>query len=193
MAATKTKQAPAGQGQGADGAAPDEGTAAVAPPRPRLQERYRSEIAGALREEFGYANVMQVPGLSKIVVNMGVGEAARDAKLIEGAVRDLSLITGQKPAVARAKKSIAQFKLREGMPIGAHVTLRGARMWEFADRLLTVALPRIRDFRGLSPRQFDGRGNYTFGLNEQTMFREIDPDRVDRQRGMDITFVTTAT
>ena len=164
-----------------------------APAVPRLKERYLSETAPALREEFSYANVMQTPGLSKIVVNMGVGEAARDAKLIEGAVRDLSLITGQKPAVARAKKSIAQFKLREGMPIGAHVTLRGARMWEFADRLLTIALPRIRDFRGLSPRQFDGQGNYTFGLTEQLMFHEIDPDRVDRPRGMDITFVTTAT
>src|SRR5580692_2105768 len=193
MAATKTKQAPASQGQGADGAAPEAGAAAVAPPRPRLQERYFSEIAPALREEFGYANVMQVPGLSKIVVNMGVGEAARDAKLIDGAVRDLSVITGQKPAIARARKSIAQFKLREGMPIGAHVTLRGARMWEFCDRLLTTALPRIRDFRGLSDRQFDGRGNYTFGLTEQLMFHEINPDQVDRQRGMDVTLVTTAT
>ncbi len=160
---------------------------------PRLKERYQRDIAPALREEFSYANVMQVPGLSKIVVNMGVGEAARDAKLIEGALKDLAVITGQKPAVARAKKSIAQFKLREGMPIGAHVTLRGDRMWEFCDRLLSLALPRIRDFRGLSDRQFDGRGNYTFGLNEQLMFHEIDPDQVDRQRGMDVTLVTTAT
>ncbi|MGN6171544.1 MAG: 50S ribosomal protein L5 [Streptosporangiaceae bacterium] len=160
---------------------------------PRLKDLYRSEIAPALREEFGYANVMQVPGLAKIVVNMGVGEAARDAKLIEGAVRDLAIITGQKPAVARARKSIAQFKLREGMPIGAHVTLRGDRMWEFLDRLLTLALPRIRDFRGLNDRQFDGRGNYTFGLTEQLMFHEINPDQVDRQRGMDVTVVTTAT
>jgi large subunit ribosomal protein L5 len=160
---------------------------------PRMKERYRSEILPALREEFGYANVMQVPGLSKIVVNMGVGEAARDAKLIDGAVRDLSVITGQKPAVNRARKSIAQFKLREGMPIGAHVTLRGDRMWEFCDRLLSIALPRIRDFRGLSDRQFDGRGNYTFGLTEQLMFHEINPDQVDRQRGMDVTLVTTAT
>jgi large subunit ribosomal protein L5 len=135
---------------------------------------------------------MQIPGLTKIVVNMGVGEAARDAKLIDGAVRDLGAITGQKPAVARARKSIAQFKLREGMPIGAHVTLRGDRMWEFLDRLLATALPRIRDFRGLNPRQFDGNGNYTFGLTEQVMFHEIDPDKVDRQRGMDITLVTTA-
>ena len=160
---------------------------------PRLKDLYRSEIAPALREEFGYANVMQVPGLAKIVVNMGVGEAARDAKLIEGAVKDLAIITGQKPAVARARKSIAQFKLREGMPIGAHVTLRGDRMWEFLDRLLTLALPRIRDFRGLNDRQFDGRGNYTFGLTEQLMFHEINPDQVDRQRGMDVTVVTTAT
>jgi large subunit ribosomal protein L5 len=160
---------------------------------PRLKERYRSEIVARLRDEFGYANVMQVPGLTKIVVNMGVGEAARDSKLIDGAVRDLATITGQKPQVTRARKSIAQFKLREGMPIGAHVTLRGDRMWEFLDRLLSVALPRIRDFRGLSPRQFDGRGNYTFGLTEQSMFHEIDQDKIDRIRGMDITVVTTAT
>jgi large subunit ribosomal protein L5 len=160
---------------------------------PRLKERYHTEIASALRDQFGYANVMQVPALVKISVNMGVGEAARDAKLIEGAVKDLGIITGQKPAVARATKSIAQFKLREGMPIGAHVTLRGDRMWEFLDRLLTLALPRIRDFRGLSDRQFDGRGNYTFGLTEQLMFHEINPDQVDRQRGMDVTVVTTAT
>jgi large subunit ribosomal protein L5 len=159
---------------------------------PRLKQRYRDEIASALRQEFSIGNVMQIPGLVKIVVNMGVGEAARDSKLIDGAVRDLATITGQKPIVTRARKSIAQFKLREGMPIGAHVTLRGDRMWEFADRLLTLALPRIRDFRGLSPKQFDGQGNYTFGLNEQVMFHEIDQDRIDRVRGMDITFVTTA-
>ena len=167
--------------------------ATEAPPVPRLKQRYRDEIAPALMQEFGYGNVMQIPRLTKIVVNMGVGEAARDAKLIDGAVRDLSTITGQKPAVARAKKSVAQFKLREGMPIGAHVTLRGDRMWEFLDRLLAIALPRIRDFRGLSDRQFDGHGNYTFGLTEQVMFHEINPDKVDRQRGMDITVVTTAT
>ena len=159
---------------------------------PRFKVRYREETVPALREQFGYENVMQVPGLVKIVVNMGVGEAARDSKLIEGAVRDLTAITGQKPSVTRARKSIAQFKLREGMPIGAHVTLRGDRMWEFLDRVLTLALPRIRDFRGLSPRQFDGRGNYTFGLTEQVMFHEIDQDRIDRSRGMDITVVTTA-
>jgi large subunit ribosomal protein L5 len=170
-------------------------TETAAPERvaPRLKEKYRAEIAAALREEFGYPNVMQVPSITKIVVNMGVGEAARDAKLIDGAVKDLAIITGQKPAVARARKSIAQFKLREGMPIGAHVTLRGDRMWEFLDRLLSLALPRIRDFRGLSDRQFDGRGNYTFGLTEQLMFHEINPDQTDRQRGMDVTVVTSAT
>ena len=184
---TDTGPAGAQSGDGAGG-----GAGVEAPPRPRLKERYLSEIAPALREEFSYGNVMRVPGLSKIVVNMGVGEAARDAKLIDGAVRDLSLITGQKPAVSRAKKCVAQFKLREGMPIGAHVTLRGDRMWEFCDRLLSIALPRIRDFRGLSDRQFDGRGNYTFGLTEQLMFHEVDPDQVDRQRGMDVTVVTTA-
>jgi large subunit ribosomal protein L5 len=164
----------------------------TAPAIPRLKERYRTEVVPALLEQFGYANVMQVPTLSKIVVNMGVGEAARDAKLIEGAVRDLTTITGQKLVVTKARKSIAQFKLREGMPIGAHVTIRGDRMWEFLDRTLSLALPRIRDFRGLSPQQFDGRGNYTFGLTEQVVFLEVDPDRIDRVRGMDITVVTTA-
>ena len=160
---------------------------------PRLKTRYREEIKAGLQEQFNYSNVMQIPGVVKVVVNMGVGEAARDAKLIEGAVRDLALITGQKPEVKKARKSIAQFKLREGMPIGAKVTLRNDRMWEFLDRLVTIALPRIRDFRGLSPKQFDGNGNYTFGLNEQSMFHEIDIDRIDRPRGMDITVVTTAT
>ncbi|QJY46476.1 50S ribosomal protein L5 [Pseudonocardia broussonetiae] len=160
---------------------------------PRLKQRYRDEIAPQLREQFEYANVMQIPGVVKVVVNMGVGDAARDAKLIDGALRDLATITGQKPQMRRATKSIAQFKLREGMPIGAKVTLRSDRMWEFLDRLLTIALPRIRDFRGLSATQFDGRGNYTFGLNEQSMFHEIDPDSIDRPRGMDITVVTTAT
>ena len=179
MAATDTKQA---------GGA----TAVAERTVPRLKQRYQSEIHAAMLEEFKYPNIMQVPTLTKIVVNMGVGEAARDAKLIDGAVKDLAIITGQKPAVARARKSIAQFKLREGMPIGAHVTLRGDRMWEFCDRLLSIALPRIRDFRGLSDRQFDGRGNYTFGLTEQLMFHEIIPDQVDRQRGMDVTVVTTA-
>jgi len=167
--------------------------ASSAPTTPRLKAKYREEIAPALREQFGIGNVMQVPGLTKIVVNMGVGEAARDSKLIEGAIKDLTAITGQKPLVNKAKKSIAQFKLREGMPIGAHVTLRGDRMWEFLDRLLSLALPRIRDFRGLNGNQFDGRGNYTFGLTEQVMFHEIDQDRIDRSRGMDITLVTTAT
>ncbi len=161
--------------------------------KPRLKTRYQDEIKPALRDEFGYANTMQVPGVVKVVVNMGVGDAAKDSKLIEGAVRDLEAITGQKPIVTKARKSIAQFKLREGMPIGAHTTLRGDRMWEFLDRLVSIALPRIRDFRGLSPKQFDGLGNYTFGLNEQSMFHEIDQDRIDRVRGMDITVVTTAT
>jgi large subunit ribosomal protein L5 len=158
----------------------------------RLKTRYRNEIAGALKTQFGYKNPMQIPTLVKIVVNMGVGEAARDSKLIEGAVRDLQIITGQKPQVTKSRKSIAQFKLRENMPIGAHVTMRGDRMWEFADRLLSISLPRIRDFRGLSPKQFDGNGNYTFGLTEQVVFPEIEQDKVDRPRGMDITVVTTA-
>ncbi len=164
-----------------------------APTTPRLKGRYREEIRAALQEQYTYANVMQIPGVVKVVVNMGVGEAARDAKLIDGAVRDLALITGQKAEIRKSKTSIAQFKLREGMPIGAKVTLRGDRMWEFLDRLVSVALPRIRDFRGLSGTQFDGNGNYTFGLNEQSMFHEIDIDSIDRPRGMDITVVTTAT
>ena len=160
---------------------------------PRLKQRYRAEIKPALTEQFSYGNAMQVPGVVKVVVNMGVGDAAKDSKLIDGALRDLTAITGQKPQVRKATKSIAQFKLREGMPIGAKVTLRGDRMWEFLDRLVTIALLRIRDFRGLSPKQFDGNGNYTFGLTEQSMFHEIDIDKVDRTRGMDITVVTTAT
>ena len=164
-------------------------TTAVAP---RLKTKYSGEIRESLQSEFNYVNVNQVPGLVKVVVNMGVGDAAKDSKLIEGAIRDLTAITGQKPMVTKARKSIAQFKLREGMPIGAHVTLRGDRMWEFLDRLVTLALPRIRDFRGLSDRQFDGNGNYTFGLTEQSMFHEIDQDKIDRVRGMDITVVTTA-
>jgi large subunit ribosomal protein L5 len=160
--------------------------------QPRLKTKYRTEIAKALTEEHGYTNVHQVPTLVKIVVNMGVGEAARDGKIIDGAIADLTKITGQKPLVTKARKSIAQFKLREGQPIGAHVTLRGDRMWEFLDRLLSLALPRIRDFRGLSDAQFDGNGNYTFGLTEQSVFHEIDQDKIDRVRGMDITVVTTA-
>ncbi|MGJ6980159.1 50S ribosomal protein L5 [Aestuariimicrobium soli] len=159
---------------------------------PRLKKKYRETIAPALHQEFEYPNVMQIPGLTKIVVNMGVGEAARDSKIMDGAIKDLTAITGQKPQVTKARKSIAQFKLREGQPIGCHVTLRGDRMWEFADRLLSLALPRIRDFRGLNSNQFDGQGNFTFGLNEQVMFLEIDQDKIDRTRGMDITFVTTA-
>ncbi len=159
---------------------------------PRLKTRYAAEIKATLTEEFKYANVNQVPRLVKVVVNMGVGDAAKDSKIIDGAVRDLTAITGQKPQVSKARKSIAQFKLREGMPIGCHTTLRGDRMWEFLDRLVTLALPRIRDFRGLSGKQFDGNGNYTVGLTEQVMFHEIDQDSIDRVRGMDITVVTTA-
>jgi large subunit ribosomal protein L5 len=166
--------------------------ATAAYPVPRLKTRYRETIRAELQQEFSYGNVHQIPGVVKVVVNMGVGDAARDSKLIEGAVRDLSLITGQRPEVRRARKSIAQFKLREGQPIGARATLRGDRMWEFLDRLLTIALPRIRDFRGLSPKQFDGTGNYTFGLTEQVMFAEINPDAIDRPRGMDVTVVTSA-
>lgn len=170
-----------------------EASAAVAGKiQPRLKQKYRDEIVPALKEEFGYKNAMQVPGLVKIVVNTGVGDAARDSKVIEGAIDDLTRITGQKPMVTRARKSIAQFKLREGQAIGAHVTLRGDRAWEFMDRLVTLALPRIRDFRGLSPKQFDGNGNYTFGLTEQSVFHEIDQDKIDRVRGFDITVVTTA-
>jgi large subunit ribosomal protein L5 len=187
-AQTAAKNAPA-KADAADNAAP---AGPEAPAMPRLKERYRTDIAPALKADFNLANVNLIPTLTKIVVNMGVGEAAKDSKLIEGAVRDLTVITGQKPTITRARKSIAQFKLREGMPIGAHVTLRGDRMWEFLDRLLSVALPRIRDFRGLSPKQFDGNGNYTFGLTEQSMFHEIDQDKIDRVRGMDITLVTTA-
>ncbi|WP_438353790.1 50S ribosomal protein L5 [Microbacterium sp. CJ88] len=160
--------------------------------QPRLKQKYNAEIKKALQEEFGYANVMQTPGLVKVVVNTGVGEAARDSKVIDGAVDDLTKITGQKPIVTKARKSIAQFKLREGQPIGAHVTLRGDRAWEFIDRLVSLALPRIRDFRGLSGAQFDGNGNYTFGLQEQSVFHEIDQDKIDRVRGFDITVVTTA-
>ncbi|GAA4749791.1 50S ribosomal protein L5 [Amnibacterium soli] len=160
--------------------------------QPRLKQKYRTEIVPNLQKEFGFGNIHQVPGLVKVVVNTGVGEAARDGKIIDGAVADLTKITGQKPQVTKARKSIAQFKLREGQPIGAHVTLRGDRAWEFLDRLLSLALPRIRDFRGLSDRQFDGNGNYTFGLTEQSVFHEIDQDRIDRVRGFDITVVTTA-
>jgi large subunit ribosomal protein L5 len=159
---------------------------------PRLKEMYRTEVIAALMERLGYSNVNQVPTFDKIVVNMGVGAASQDVKLLDSAVEDLSIITGQKPVITRAKKSIAGFKIRKGMPIGAKVTLRGDRMWEFLDRLLATALPRIRDFRGLSPASFDGRGNYSLGVDEQLIFPEIDYDKVDRTRGMDITIVTTA-
>lgn len=169
-----------------------ETTAAAGKIQPRLKQKYRNEIIAQLTEKFGYTNPHQVPGLVKVVVNTGVGEAARDGKVIEGAINDLTLITGQKPKVNRARKSIAQFKLREGQTIGAHVTLRGDRAWEFLDRLINLALPRIRDFRGLNGNQFDGNGNYTFGLTEQSVFHEIDQDKIDRVRGFDITVVTTA-
>jgi large subunit ribosomal protein L5 len=159
---------------------------------PRLKERYRNEIVPALMERFGYGNVHQVPRLEKVVLNMGVGGATQDAKLLENAINDLTIISGQKPAITRAKKSIAAFKLRQGMAIGCKVTLRGDRMWEFTDRLLATALPRIRDFRGVSATAFDGRGNYSLGVNEQLIFPELDYDMFDKIRGIDITFVTTA-
>ena len=166
-------------------------TTVEAPAVPRLKERYLKEIVPEMEKEFKYSNPMQVARVQKVVVSMGVGAAARDSKLIEGAIRDLTLITGQKPKVTKAKKSVAQFHLREGQEIGAFVTLRGNRMWEFLDRLLTLALPRIRDFRGISGNQFDGNGNYNFGLTEQSMFHEIDPGSIDHRRGMDITVVTS--
>jgi len=159
---------------------------------PRLKTRYRDEIKAQLQKDFAYANVMQIPGVVKVVVNMGVGDAAKDSKLIEGAVRDLATITGQKPEIRLARKSIAQFKLREGMPIGARVTLRGDRMWEFIDRLISIALPRIRDFRGLNPRSFDGRGSYSLGIREQIIFPEIDYDSISQVRGLDVTITTSA-
>ncbi len=160
---------------------------------PRLKERYRDELVPALQSELGLENVMQVPRLDKIVVNMGIGDAVKDGRMLDAALEDLTIITGQKPVVTKARKSIAGFKLREGMPIGAKVTLRGNRMWEFYDRLVSLALPRIRDFRGMSPRSFDGHGNYTMGVTEQLIFPEIDYDKVAQVRGMDITIVTTAT
>ena len=159
---------------------------------PRLKEKYQQEIVPALEKELGIDNINKVPRLTKIVVNMGVGAAAADSKILEGALADMRIITGQQPAVTRAKKSIAGFKIREGMAIGCKVTLRGDRMWEFLDRLLSTALPRVRDFRGLPTTSFDGRGNYTMGVTEQLIFPEIDYDKIDRTRGMDITFVTTA-
>jgi large subunit ribosomal protein L5 len=159
---------------------------------PRLKERYRAELRERLKGEIGMDNIMQVPRPEKVVVNMGTGEAPRDAKVLDGAVRDLTTITGQKPAIRRARKSIATFKIRAGMPVGAAVTLRGDRMWDFLDRLLSIVLPRIRDFRGLDPSSFDGRGNYTFGVTEQLVFPEVSYDDVDSTRGMNITIVTTA-
>ncbi|MDZ4655756.1 MAG: 50S ribosomal protein L5 [Coriobacteriia bacterium] len=159
---------------------------------PRLKEKYRGEISPALIEKMGYGNVHQVPRFEKIVLNMGVGAAVQDAKALDAAMADLAIVSGQKPAITRAKKSIAAFKVRQGMPIGCKVTLRGDRMWEFMDRLLATALPRIRDFRGINPKSFDGRGNYSLGVTEQLIFPEIDYDKVDRVRGLDVTFVTSA-
>jgi large subunit ribosomal protein L5 len=158
----------------------------------RLADRYREEVAPALKERFGYKNVMQIPKIEKVVVNMGVGEAVANAKAMDGAMEDLAKITGQKPQLRRARKSVASFKVREGMPVGAKVTLRGERAWEFMDRLISVALPRVRDFRGVSPRGFDGRGNYALGLREQIIFPEIDYDAIDAVRGLDVAVVTTA-
>src|SRR6478736_4781457 len=160
---------------------------------PRLKQRYNDELRTRLKDELGLSSIMQAPTISKITLNMGVGEAKTDAKVLDSAIEELTTIAGQRAQVRRARKSVAQFKLREGMPIGARVTLRGDRMWEFLDRLISIALPRIRDFRGLSPKQFDGTGNYTFGLTEQSVFHEIDVDSIDRPRGMDITVVTSAT
>jgi large subunit ribosomal protein L5 len=188
----KQEEQPAQQEQGGERPQRKPAPQGPPPPPPRLKLRYRHEILPALQRELGFSNPMRVPGLDKIVVNMGVGDAVRDAKLLDAAVADLATITGQKPAVTRARKSIAAFKLRTGMAIGAKVTLRGARMWEFLDRLLSTALPRIRDFRGLDPGAFDGRGNYSIGVTEQLIFPEIDYDKVVKVRGMDITIVTTA-
>ena len=165
---------------------------ATTTPVPRLKVRYDDEIRAALKEQLGLANVMQVPRLEKIVINMGVGAAVGQPSLLEGAVKDLTRIAGQKPVITKARQSIANFKLREGNAIGTKVTLRGARMWEFLDRLISLAIPRVRDFRGLNPRSFDGRGNYTFGVNDQLIFPEVDYDSIDAPRGMDITIVTTA-
>lgn len=195
----KQSKPPAGKGKGkGKGKAEAKGKKAGERPPipkdyiPRLQKDYRERIAPALKEKFGYKNVMQVPKLAKIVVNIGVGEASQNPKLLDAVTEDLSIIAGQKPSITRARKSISNFKLRDGMPIGAFVTLRAIQMYEFLDRLLTIAIPRIRDFRGVSDRSFDGRGNYTLGIKEQIVFPEIDYDKIDKIRGMDITLVTTA-
>ncbi|MDQ3940230.1 MAG: 50S ribosomal protein L5 [Actinomycetota bacterium] len=186
---TTTKKKAAGRARGAEGSTKRPTGNGYTP---RLKARYGAELRVGLQSELGLGNIMQVPRPEKVVVNMGVGEASKDAKMLDGAIKDLTTITGQKPAMRRARKSIATFKIREGMPVGASVTIRGDRMWDFLDRLLSIVLPRIRDFRGLSPRSFDGRGNYTFGVTEQLVFPEIDYDDIDQSRGMDITIVTTA-